>query len=156
GLSRVTSGEQNLAPELPIAGLNVGAGQWLRIHAEAFGTNPTSLRIRAWTGSNEPTTWQFTASDSTARLQSGGSNGSRTYASSTLTNGPIVISLDDYAVGPWQAPPPPSPPPPPDSIVLAGAGDIAACGSNGSFATAALLASMSGMVFTAGDNAYPD
>jgi hypothetical protein len=157
GLSRVVNGsEQNLAPELKIGGLTVAPGQWLQVRAEAFGTSPTSLRMRAWTGSNEPSTWQFTASDATAGLQAGGSNGVRTYVSATVTNGPMVLSLDDYAVSPWSAPPPPTPSPPPDSVVLAGAGDIAECGSNGSFATAALLASMTGMVFTAGDNAYPD
>lgn len=39
--------------------------------------------------------------------------------------------------------------------VLVGAGDIADCASPGAQATAALLAGISGAVFTAGDNAYP-
>jgi hypothetical protein len=39
--------------------------------------------------------------------------------------------------------------------VLVGAGDIATCGASGDSATAALLANISGTVFTAGDNAYP-
>jgi len=42
------------------------------------------------------------------------------------------------------------------SVVLVGAGDIADCGSTGDEATAALLDSIPGTVFTAGDNAYPD
>lgn len=38
---------------------------------------------------------------------------------------------------------------------LVGAGDIADCGSNGDEATADILDSIPGIVFTAGDNAYP-
>lgn len=49
----------------------------------------------------------------------------------------------------------PPPPPTPGSFVLVGAGDIALCGSPGSEATARLLDVIDGVVFTAGDNAYP-
>src|SRR5262245_13985258 len=42
------------------------------------------------------------------------------------------------------------------NVVLVGAGDIADCGSTGDEATAALLDSIPGTVFTAGDDAYPD
>ena len=54
--------------------------------------------------------------------------------------------------------PPPTPPPssdPSSDPVLVGAGDIASSGL-GDSATAALLDNISGTVFTAGDNAYPD
>ena len=40
--------------------------------------------------------------------------------------------------------------------VLVGAGDIAECGSSGDTATAKLVASIGGTVFTLGDNAYED
>lgn len=39
--------------------------------------------------------------------------------------------------------------------VLVGAGDIASCSSSGDEATAAILDSLPGIVFTAGDNVYP-
>jgi hypothetical protein len=39
--------------------------------------------------------------------------------------------------------------------VLVGAGDIAVCGSEGSALTAALLDTIAGTIFAAGDNAYP-
>jgi hypothetical protein len=42
------------------------------------------------------------------------------------------------------------------AIVLVGAGDIADCGTNGASSTASLLDDISGTVFTAGDNAYPE
>src|SRR5262245_7653148 len=40
--------------------------------------------------------------------------------------------------------------------VLVGAGDIGDCNTSGSAATAALLDHISGTVFTAGDNVYPN
>ena len=57
--------------------------------------------------------------------------------------------------GPGPSPMPPPPPPLQASATLAGAGDIAMCGSPGTAATARLLDNISGTVFTAGDNAYP-
>ena len=42
-----------------------------------------------------------------------------------------------------------------NTAVLIGAGDIAACGSKGTEATATLLDGLPGTIFTAGDNAYP-
>jgi hypothetical protein len=42
------------------------------------------------------------------------------------------------------------------TVHLAGAGDIAGCGSDGSARTAALLDQADARVFTLGDNAYPD
>lgn len=56
--------------------------------------------------------------------------------------------------------PPDTPPPPPPSpvadAVLVGAGDIAMCGAPEVAATASLLDTIPGTVFTAGDNAYPN
>jgi Big-like domain-containing protein/calcineurin-like phosphoesterase family protein len=46
-------------------------------------------------------------------------------------------------------------PVPAAASVLVGAGDIASCPDTGAAATAALLDTIAGVVFTAGDNAYP-
>lgn len=46
-------------------------------------------------------------------------------------------------------------PVPAAASVLVGAGDIASCPDTGAAATAALLDTVAGIVFTAGDNAYP-
>lgn len=43
-----------------------------------------------------------------------------------------------------------------DLAVLVGAGDIGICGSSDDEATAAILDTIPGVIFTAGDNAYPD
>jgi Big-like domain-containing protein/calcineurin-like phosphoesterase family protein len=47
-------------------------------------------------------------------------------------------------------------PPGGTTVTLVGAGDIASCSSSGDEATAALVDTMPGTVFTAGDNAYSD
>ena len=44
----------------------------------------------------------------------------------------------------------------PASVVLVGAGDIASCTTQGDSATAKIVDGISGTVFVAGDNAYPD
>jgi hypothetical protein len=51
-------------------------------------------------------------------------------------------------------PPPPPPPPPPGSEIFVGAGDIAGCSSSGDEATANLLDTIAGTVYTLGDNVY--
>lgn len=56
---------------------------------------------------------------------------------------------------PIDSTPPPPPPPPP--VVMVGAGDIAGCQANGApEQTARLLDGIEGIVYTLGDNAYPD
>jgi len=50
--------------------------------------------------------------------------------------------------------PPPPPPPPAGAAVFVGAGDIATCSAANDEATATLLDSIPGTVFTAGDNVY--
>jgi len=56
---------------------------------------------------------------------------------------------------PYPAPPPPTPPSG-ATAVLVGAGDIANCSTTTDEATAKLLDSIAGTVFTTGDNAYSD
>ena len=60
----------------------------------------------------------------------------------------IVAVLQTLALPPLQASA--------ASVVLVGAGDIASCSLNSDEATAKLLDSISGTVFTIGDNVYPD
>jgi len=81
----------------------------------------------------------------------------RTPVSSTPTNTPIPGSST-----PTKSPTPgaSATPTPIDttsgSVVLVGAGDISSCSNNNDEATAKLLDSIAGTVFTAGDNAYSD
>ncbi|HXG40716.1 MAG TPA: phosphodiester glycosidase family protein [Candidatus Limnocylindrales bacterium] len=73
------------------------------------------------------------------------------------TPGRPTVDVDGILIA--TAPPVTSSPPPPPSIgtttaTLVGAGDIASCGLTADTATATLVASIPGTVFTAGDNAY--
>ncbi|HUQ43239.1 MAG TPA: metallophosphoesterase [Candidatus Limnocylindria bacterium] len=52
--------------------------------------------------------------------------------------------------------PTPTPTAPPPAAILVGAGDIASCASSGDEATAAVLKTVGGTVFTLGDNVYED
>jgi hypothetical protein len=66
---------------------------------------------------------------------------------------PTAASRVPATTVPQELPPPP-PPAEPDAVI-AGAGDIAMCGAPEVAATATLLDSIPGTIFTAGDNAYP-
>jgi len=148
GASRVVNGaETSLRADVTVPALDSRTG--FRIRGQVTGVNPTTLRVRAWVGS-EPTGWTATATDATAALQRAGESGVRAYLSAGTTNAPVTVRVDDYAAN-ATAPPPP----PPTDPVLVGAGDIASDGP-GDEATARLLDAIPGSVFTLGDNVYPD
>ena len=148
--SKVTaSGEAPLGPEVLVPGLSQ-AGT-IHVRGAAIGTSPTTISVRAWAdGSPEPTTWQFSATDSSAALQSAGSVGVLAYISSGATNAPVNVRFDDLLATTT------NPVHRVDGVSFTGAGDIASCTSQGDEQTARLLNLIPGDVFTAGDNAYPD
>jgi hypothetical protein len=73
-----------------------------------------------------------------------------------LTATAIVDQTQTQAAVPTLTPSPTQAPTPTPDLVLVGAGDIAACDSDGDEATAALLNDIEGTVFTTGDNVYPE
>ena len=75
--------------------------------------------------------------------------GSGSFRPSTVPSG----SAPGSSVAPSASGPAPSQPP---DVVLLGAGDIAACGFDSDEETSDVLINQPGMIFTAGDNAYPD
>ena len=88
-----------IGSEAVVAGLTHTANSYIRVRLQASGTNPTTLRLRAWAdGQTEPTSWQYTSTDSTASLQTNGSVGVRAYLASTVTNAPVLFSVDDFVV----------------------------------------------------------
>ena len=65
------------------------------------------MRIRAWAdGQPEPATWNFTATDATAALQTAGGADLRAYLSTRSTNAPVTVRFDDFKVADLLAPPP--------------------------------------------------
>jgi len=72
-------------------------GTQLRFRFQVTGTGTTTLRAKVWkVGSAEPAAWTATVTDTTAALQVAGSVGVMGYLSSTATNAPIVIKVDDF------------------------------------------------------------
>ncbi|MFE7845383.1 PKD domain-containing protein [Microbacterium sp. NPDC057407] len=98
-----------------VLGSTLTAGAKLRVRVQAEGTNPTTIRARAWLdAAAEPTSWTATATDATAALQQPGGLRVTSYLSSSATNGPVIVSVDDVSVkriGEEPPPPPPNVPP---------------------------------------------
>jgi hypothetical protein len=145
------SGETSLGPEVRVTGLSYAANSVIWLRARVTGSNPTTIQVRAWAdGQPEPGTWQFTATDSTAALQPAGAVGVASHLASGSTIAPLLVRIDDLLVTTSD---------PVNRVqgeTLVGAGDIAVCNGNADEGTAVLLDQISGTVFTAGDNAYPD
>lgn len=70
--------------------------QGLRVRLQATGTDPTTLRARAWpTSGIEPDEWAVTAKDSNASLQRAGSVGAQVYLSASADRAPLKVEFDD-------------------------------------------------------------
>jgi hypothetical protein len=140
----IGNSESAIGSPVRVSGVDYRAGVLIR--GQVTGTNPTTLRIKAWpVGDTEPSAWAYTATDS-AGPQATGRAGVRAYAGSGVANLPVTISVDDYSANAASSPPPET-----DDPMLVGAGDIAASGANDA-QTAALVESIPGTVFTLGDN----
>jgi hypothetical protein len=97
----VANAESAIGTEVNVPGLAHTAGQYIRLRAQVTGTNPTTIRIKTWAnGAPEPATWTVSATDTTSVLQTTGSVGLRTYLAASATNGPILMSFDDFQV--WE------------------------------------------------------
>jgi PKD repeat protein len=97
-LDRATSGgtETVIVTSVAVPGLTYSPGDQLRLRVQAVGTSPTQLRAKVWkAGTTEPTTWTVTGSDSTTGLQTGGGVGFAGYMSSSATNAPVTVVVDD-------------------------------------------------------------
>ena len=99
GTAVVNNVETNIGAETTVPGLTHTANGVIRVRAQISGTDPTTIRIRAWAGgSPEPATWTYTATNSTAALQVAGGVGLRSYISGATGNAPVVVSFDDFRV----------------------------------------------------------
>ena len=95
----VSDAESPIGQPVTVPGLTYNAGTFIWLHAQVVGTNPTTIRIRAWAdGQPEPTSWQYVGSNSTPVLQQAGSVGLRVYDHTAVTNAPVTVAFDDYLV----------------------------------------------------------
>lgn len=99
---KVVSGTQTLiGTEVQVSGLTHAANSYIRVRGQVVGTNPTTIRLKAWAdGGTEPSSWMYTVSDSTASLQAAGAVGLRAFLPSAVTNAPVVFTFDDLLVTP--------------------------------------------------------
>ena len=97
--SVVANIETAIGSEVLVPGLTNTPGSFIRVRAQFTGTNPTTIRIRAWAdGGTEPTTWLYTETNSVASLQAAGGVGLLAYVSGSITNGPVLVTFDDFLV----------------------------------------------------------
>jgi glucose/arabinose dehydrogenase len=95
----VNGTESSLGAAVVVPGLTFTPGTEIWLRAQVSGTNPTTIKVKAWLdGQAEPVNWQFSATSNAAALQTAGSVGLRTYAGSQVTNTPLVVTFDDFAV----------------------------------------------------------
>jgi CSLREA domain-containing protein len=105
----VNGRESAVAPAVTVPGLTQAAGKVIWLRTKVSGTNPTTVKVKAWAdGTTEPSGWQFSATNNAAPVQVPGSISLRAYASSGLSNASIVLSFDDLSVTATAAPPPPT------------------------------------------------
>jgi CSLREA domain-containing protein len=97
---KVVSGTQtNLGTEFIVPGLTYAANTYIWMHGQVVGTNPTTIRLKAWAdGQTEPSSWQYTITDSEPGLQVAGPVGLRSFLASGVTTAPVVFTFDDLLV----------------------------------------------------------
>jgi len=94
-VSKVVGGvETAISTSVTVPAVTYTSGATLHVRVQVTGTGTTTLKIRAWSGATEPSTWQVTSTDTTASLQNAGGVGIRGYMSASTTNGPMSLQLD--------------------------------------------------------------
>lgn len=94
-----SSAQVLIGPEVLVPGLGAAANTNYRVSLQATGTNPTTLRAKAWLASSaEPGSWLLTQTDSTPALQAIGSVGVGAAPWSGQTNLPVRYRFDDLQV----------------------------------------------------------
>jgi PKD repeat protein len=93
---RVSGGAETVLEAITLPG-EYAANSVAHFRFRATGSGTTTLQGRVWfDGAAEPGTWQIQATDSTAgTLQGPGGVGVHAYVTSTITNAPIVMSVDN-------------------------------------------------------------
>lgn len=90
----VNGSESGITTEVTVPGLSAAGGNELAFRLEVVGSD---LRFRVWdAGDPEPPTWNRIASDSS--LPGAGATGLRAYTGGSVSNGPVVVSLDGLEI----------------------------------------------------------
>jgi PKD repeat protein len=95
-LSTLVGSTETELKSTTVSGLTASAGDVLRIELVATGSGTTTLQAKVWKASGTvPSSWQLTATDSTAALQAPGGIAVVTYLTGTATNAPVTASFDN-------------------------------------------------------------
>lgn len=98
-LIRESGGATLLGRENVVPGLTHTPNNYVWLRMQVLGSNPTTLRMKAWAdGQAELTTWLISLTDTTTSLQYPGAVGLRAYLSATTSNAPVLFTIDDFRV----------------------------------------------------------
>ena len=97
-VAKVVGTTETLFPGTTLPGYTYQAGAALNVRLNVVSNGATTaLQAKVWpTDAAEPTAWTTTASDGTASLQAAGQIGVSTYLTGSVTNGPLVTSVDGW------------------------------------------------------------
>src|SRR5204862_103480 len=85
-----------ITPSATVTGRTYTAGTVLHLRMQAVGSGSTDLKLKVWKdGTAEPSTWQVTATDTTASLQSAKGVGIMGFLSTSATNSPVTLTIDN-------------------------------------------------------------
>ena len=91
-----TGTETTIRSSVVVPNLTYTAGSSVRVRTGGDRDEPHHGPGRAWdAAAAEPTDWLVSTTDSTAGMQVAGAIGINSYYSSTATNAPLVLSVDD-------------------------------------------------------------
>ena len=100
-LTRLSGTAETTLGSTSVSGVAFAPGTMLRTRflVRSSSSTTTALSAKIWiAGSAEPAAFQLSRNDSTAGLQGAGSFGIQGYLSSTSTNAPVVVSVDNLSL----------------------------------------------------------
>lgn len=99
-LAKVVGTAETVLATKVLTGYTYTAGAKLHMRFSVDGSaTATNLKAKVWpAGSAEPAAWTMTATNADAGLQGSGQFGVSSYGTGTITNGPVVVSVDDLIV----------------------------------------------------------
>ena len=98
-LARVVGTTETVLASRTLTGYTYTAGDKVNLAVQVTGSGTTSLRARAWAGTQaQPTDWPLAASDSTATLQDAGEVGVSAWLEGSVSNGPVQYRFDNLQV----------------------------------------------------------
>jgi len=94
---QILNGSSTVLANTSMSGITYSPGQQIRLRVQTAGTNPTTIRAKAWpVSASEPANWMLTATDTASALQGAGSVGVESYLSGSATNAPVTVRYDNF------------------------------------------------------------